>query len=86
MGPRRSRIPTGALVRNDRQSGIARWGVWEPVRSCMEFRLGCCILTSHLLSASFSGGVMGCIGWRFACVDHLLRYPPFPGKLKRRFG
>ena len=26
-------------------------------------------------SGTFSGGVRSCIGWRFACVDHLVRSP-----------
>jgi len=31
-------------------------------------------LISHPFSVTFSGGVRGCLGWRFAYVDHLSYY------------
>ena len=39
--------------------------------------LGIDILISHPFSATFSGGVRSCLGWRFACVDrlHIIRSP-----------
>ena len=38
VGSRHLRVPTGALVRNERASGIASWSIREPVRSRMVFR------------------------------------------------
>ena len=45
MGSRRMRVPTRALVRNEWGSGIARWGVWEPVRRSTVFLRSRRILT-----------------------------------------
>ena len=74
MGSRCLCVPARALVRNGRASGIACRGVWESVRPRAVFRRSCRVLTSHPPSATFSGGVKGCLGWRFACVDQLLHW------------
>ena len=83
VGSRCTSIPTGALVRNEGASGISRWGVRQPVRTRTEFLLSRQVLTSHSFSATFSGGVRSCIGWRFSWVYHL---SPPPEILRTGFG
>jgi len=43
------------------------------------------MLITHSLSATFSGGVRSCIGWRFAYVNHLLRHSLSRGTLSAAF-
>jgi len=43
-------------------------------------------LISHPFSSTFSGGVRGCLGWRFACVGHLSRHSISQGAENRLLG